>query len=93
MGQVGREFALAALAVLAGLPFGSALARAWWIIAGKPFDGFSVVGGLAGGLGWLVLFVAWRGQVDSWVVVGAPCAFVGCACLTGVGGIVWGQAS
>jgi hypothetical protein len=93
VGQIGREFVLGGLAVLAGLPFGSAIARAWLIAAGQALGSFPVFGGVVGGFGWLVLYLAWRGQVGGRAAIGAPCAFIACASLTGVGGIVWGQAS
>jgi hypothetical protein len=94
VGQIVREFVLAGFAVLAGLSFGSFIARLWKLVAGSSSNSlelYSSVMALGGAICWLLLFKAWRRRIDNWAMIGAVIAFVGCASLTGIGGIVDGQ--
>ena len=94
MGQIGREFALAGFAVLAGLSFGSAVASIWGFATGvssKALEWFDLTTAFGGAILWLLLFIAWRRRIDTWAMIVTVAAFVGCAGLTGIGGIVEGQ--
>jgi hypothetical protein len=101
--EVSRQALVGGLSPLAGLAFGISLAALWIVVTDAtaiPADWeaglvrfYRIVSGMFAAVGWVILFSVWRRSLPLLSKIIVMGMFVGCAGMTGIGGIVWGQSS